>query len=520
MRSAMVKPKIAPSMFPAPKPSEPGTPQPNTSRRRAENTKVSRKPSTVSEDFGDGGIDDDELMKATSVRDLEFDHIENYANPMDSITWKNTTTNKRVKENDYLKPVTTMANNEAQEPKQFDNGKWACNHKCKEKNSCKHLCCKEGVDKPPKRAKAKRVPPGDDKSHVMQKEPMRRGKETQTKLQISCSKRKSCDSIEELDLTQTEKKSKTDSAVHGPKEYLTLYQLHKNTQENSVPSSLPAAMPKKPMYCYSEGGDHILSFMNQPIDRRPSNSSDYGHIPLDDFSYNFGHAKNNSNQQQPVQPEDVSEFDALINYSPRMAVVSRSSDLFGDDDSLLEDAMIGIADSEALATAGQTEKSIVQSTADPVDVNWEEEFQEDDVLMAFDLPTNAIDAFESPDGQSSFDAMHVKEMPPQKQSRLPFLNSTSSPRIQCDNFKSTIITQKGPDVKDIKQDKIVSSKPRGGSNETSVVDEYNLLDLSDVFEPQPVKNVQTKKEQIPDGFKDLEPWLFEEFGDIVELVDE
>ncbi|CAI7572064.1 unnamed protein product [Penicillium glandicola] len=36
------------------------------------------------------------------------------------------------------------------EPGRLANGKWACNHKCKDKTSCKHFCCREGLEKPPK----------------------------------------------------------------------------------------------------------------------------------------------------------------------------------------------------------------------------------------------------------------------------------------------------------------------------------------------------------------------------------
>ncbi|KAF2857666.1 hypothetical protein K470DRAFT_266674 [Piedraia hortae CBS 480.64] len=40
--------------------------------------------------------------------------------------------------------------------KKLPNGKWACNHVCKDKTKCKHLCCREGLDKPP-RPKKKNV---------------------------------------------------------------------------------------------------------------------------------------------------------------------------------------------------------------------------------------------------------------------------------------------------------------------------------------------------------------------------
>ncbi|KAF3896201.1 ATP-dependent DNA helicase [Trichophyton interdigitale] len=39
------------------------------------------------------------------------------------------------------------------EPVQLENGKWACNHRCKDKTACKHLCCREGTDQPPKQSK-------------------------------------------------------------------------------------------------------------------------------------------------------------------------------------------------------------------------------------------------------------------------------------------------------------------------------------------------------------------------------
>lgn len=32
--------------------------------------------------------------------------------------------------------------------KQLPNGNWECNHKCKDKNICKHICCREGMDQP------------------------------------------------------------------------------------------------------------------------------------------------------------------------------------------------------------------------------------------------------------------------------------------------------------------------------------------------------------------------------------
>ncbi|KAJ5088803.1 hypothetical protein N7456_012419 [Penicillium angulare] len=46
---------------------------------------------------------------------------------------------------------------EKDKPVQLDNGNWACNHRCKDKTCCKHMCCRTGLEKPPKAAK-KRAP--------------------------------------------------------------------------------------------------------------------------------------------------------------------------------------------------------------------------------------------------------------------------------------------------------------------------------------------------------------------------
>ncbi|KAI2085623.1 ATP-dependent DNA helicase MER3 [Ophidiomyces ophidiicola] len=44
--------------------------------------------------------------------------------------------------------ISSRSNSEA--PLPLSNGKWECNHRCKDKAQCKHLCCREGIDRPPK----------------------------------------------------------------------------------------------------------------------------------------------------------------------------------------------------------------------------------------------------------------------------------------------------------------------------------------------------------------------------------
>jgi ATP-dependent DNA helicase HFM1/MER3 len=68
-------------MFPVTQELESATPQQsNTSKRRAEPAKPTRRRSSNSDDFGDDGINDEELVKATSG-ELGFEDIDNFTNP-------------------------------------------------------------------------------------------------------------------------------------------------------------------------------------------------------------------------------------------------------------------------------------------------------------------------------------------------------------------------------------------------------------------------------------------------------
>ncbi|GAA5829644.1 hypothetical protein JCM11251_000232 [Rhodosporidiobolus azoricus] len=56
----------------------------------------------------------------------------------------------------------TDADDPYPEPRPRADGKYECNHACRDKTSCKHLCCREGLDKPPRR-KAKSMVVNADK---------------------------------------------------------------------------------------------------------------------------------------------------------------------------------------------------------------------------------------------------------------------------------------------------------------------------------------------------------------------
>ena len=87
------------------------------------------------------GLDDCDLLAA--ARNMEFPELGEIEARLD---------------HNLAQRSTAVTNGEgvyeSSQPAQLDNGKWLCNHKCKDKTACKHLCCREGVDHPPKQSRA------------------------------------------------------------------------------------------------------------------------------------------------------------------------------------------------------------------------------------------------------------------------------------------------------------------------------------------------------------------------------
>ncbi|EDU40828.1 ATP-dependent DNA helicase MER3 [Pyrenophora tritici-repentis Pt-1C-BFP] len=524
MRVATVKPRVNPSMFPKPGSLDPDTTthQSNMSKRRIDTTQAMRKPSVTSEDFGDDDLDDETLVKA-AANDLDFDHIENYANPFDAMTRKNTATNKQHKNTQggkgLLRSVEADGEDNEQEPVQLANGKWACNHACKDKGTCKHFCCKNGMEKPPKKKSVtKRVPSGETRLQPQQKTLLSKGKERQTKLQITTSKRKISSPIEELDLTQQEKKKKTDYEKNGPREYRDLHQLHKTIQGNDLPSSLHSVMHKKPAYCYSVGGEHNLAFMNDTTTGRLHTPSDYGSIQFEDSPPHPGPSHHLLVQQDSDQLGGETAQSDYLGYEAAVSVVSRGSDTYGDDDSLLGDAMIGLVDSHTLQGAEQNDVDQSQEEAP----NYADEVEHDEYGAGLydDFTEYGKDLYNSPQG-----VRYVAENAPPTRTftrKLPslFVNSMSTSATAHENSEPADTMYQDPELSDLAPQKAVPSPSQVSlDNHLALFEEEDIDDL-DMVACEPKEDVPAKDTTVPEAFGDLEPWLFQEFGDIVELIEE
>lgn len=90
------------------------------------------------EEFAQDEINDQDMVHAAAG--VDFNHID----------YLDVDPDGRKTKPRLLSRERIDAKQVAWSPERLDNGKWACNHKCKYKTTCKHLCCRDGVDKAPK----------------------------------------------------------------------------------------------------------------------------------------------------------------------------------------------------------------------------------------------------------------------------------------------------------------------------------------------------------------------------------
>ncbi|SMR48968.1 unnamed protein product [Zymoseptoria tritici ST99CH_1E4] len=145
-RTATLDPEIPAFMFPTPKRVEELNKQrdatstvPNTTKLRAVSASQPRPADDKSDEFGDDTIDELDLTENDTF--MNIDDFDDHGNAKSK-------SGKKGKPQPA--PTATF-----KEPVRLENGKWACNHPCKEKDKCKHVCCKEGMDNKPKPPKSK-----------------------------------------------------------------------------------------------------------------------------------------------------------------------------------------------------------------------------------------------------------------------------------------------------------------------------------------------------------------------------
>jgi ATP-dependent DNA helicase HFM1/MER3 len=147
------------------------------------------------------------------------------------------------------------------------------------------------------------------------------------------------------------------------------------------------------------------------------------------------------------------------------------SDTFGDDNSMMEDAMIGLADSQDLQAVRESEGDIMQPLENALDDADGMRYGQDDNPMNVSLGDRNDRGNIAPVHHDESHKACVGESP------SLFVGGTSSPQAE-------------------------------------------IADIFDMLDEKLAKDSSVDENPVPEAFKDLEPWIFQEFGDIVELVDE
>ncbi|OKL61605.1 hypothetical protein UA08_03771 [Talaromyces atroroseus] len=167
----------------------------NTSRRRNGDIPKPTKLSSRTENFDDDDLPDDAFLAAS------YD-IDNNHSQQQTLADLAPTESRGSERGKCEHPRDTNGG----QPVLLDNGKYKCNHKCKDKSTCKHFCCREGLDKPPKlHDKTTSMKPRQDdrtKSSQLALSGNKRGKTTSKKNTHEDNEFSYDDAIDYLDLTQ------------------------------------------------------------------------------------------------------------------------------------------------------------------------------------------------------------------------------------------------------------------------------------------------------------------------------
>lgn len=319
----------------------------NTSKRRSTTPSTAQHDrSPNADEFGDDVLEEDDLLTALyGTGGTEFQHIDTFDATKESRS--------------YAKPTSATTSaaqkaerqaSESQEewhPTQLRNGRWECNHKCKDKQGCKHLCCKDGLDKPPKAPKAAigNIAKEDASLSATQSKSKLQKGQTTLNLDQPAKSRPLPSMDEDMELMDLTSEIKVIRAAaprfDKPKRE---EKLHSVTQ-NKVAPDLSCFMHQSRLSPVVQGGAPSLSFLLNHVHAQEEQSTDHredmSEIDLPDDS---------------LQPANRFEQDAAMvaeltrNEAPVLRTAHRTSTTYsyGDSDSLLDEAMIGLADSQAL----------------------------------------------------------------------------------------------------------------------------------------------------------------------------
>ncbi|RDI80773.1 hypothetical protein Vi05172_g9233 [Venturia inaequalis] len=463
-------------------------PVPNSAKRRSETPRISQGNRRVKDDeFDYGGLDDQDLLAAMANDfDDDFKHIDDYGSDDHSATAK------RIKQK-----ARTASAKQIQtdwEPKRMANGNWSCNHRCKDRSACRHKCCKEGLPQPPK---APKKAAGGDKNDMsrstQQQKTLPRGQTTLSLNKSVQAKSPTCaaeSEMTQLDLTQEPKKALS----RIPGEMKRLEMLHTKSM-GSRPVATPAFFRQNITPSQQIDSRTHLSFMpeHNPDDHHDI-TSDYGDSwpdsDLPDLATLTESTKHSTQHQSNHQMEhDNDVFDRV-----------RDLENFEDDDSLMNEALVGLADSQELE---------LQTNRAPIRTSSITELQEDDMMTALENSLEETPATIMPDSpkpsrkvprQMSYPTespIQARRSPSHKRPRVgPFIDTSSDLFVT----PGSTVCHPGPSLDD------------DGFSEPS----RKKMKVVDVADTEMV--IQNEEQDAKVKREEIDAWFMQEFGQYVEFT--
>ncbi|RAO68915.1 uncharacterized protein BHQ10_004927 [Talaromyces amestolkiae] len=212
------------------------------------------------EAFEDDDIPDDAFLEAVHGLD---DHPQNQG----SVDRASNNSRKNERHTSDLREDT-----EELQPVMLENGKYNCNHKCKDKSTCKHFCCREGLDKPPKVHKNARH---NERTKSNIQLPLINNGIPKTPIKGSQRNGPSYDTIDYLDLTQPTKEEQHKQHIAPESKAKRMA----NLDFASSQAMLPRATVRK-----------IARNRKRSNNRRRRSSSEYDDSSLEEFFSPTQHA--------------------------------------------------------------------------------------------------------------------------------------------------------------------------------------------------------------------------------------
>lgn len=315
------------------------TPISNVSRPRVSQVPARRiSLASDAEDWGDGGIKEADFPNAADQEPWESDFID--VDELDSgPVAASPPIVQQKKGRPKLPAKVSDARRKSPEPKQLRNGKWECGHHCKDKQSCKHICCRDGMDKKPKTKKPKASTEADSQTQNGKTQ-----SRTQSKLQLQSKKPQGSHKtgkalVEAIDLSQ---KSRQVDSRGSDLPFRTRPGLGPQTTTTHFPYR-PENRNSRSGSLYIEALDELGSAIENDVNLMDEDLDELMMDDLPDLANDMlGHS-------------DTASYD---NANADTGALADDEWAFQDDDEdMLDAALVGCEDSYALRASDDAEES-------------------------------------------------------------------------------------------------------------------------------------------------------------------